>query len=54
MQQHRSITLEDFVSQFNDESIRHDQIAQGLNVLKILQLHPRFTVLAKDGVGDSG
>ena len=48
------MTLESFVSQFNDESVGEDKVTQGLDVLKILQFHSRFTVLAKDGVAYSG
>ena len=52
MQQHPALSFENFVGQFDDESVGENKVAQCLNVEQVFHLHTRFTVLAEDGIGD--
>jgi hypothetical protein len=54
VQKHPALSIESFISQFGDKSIRSSPLAQALNVQEIFHLHARFTVLAEDGIGYGG
>jgi len=51
VQKHPALALENFVGQFDDESIGEDQVAQGLDMEQVFHLHARRGVLAENGVG---
>ena len=54
VRKHPALSLKNLVSQFNDESIGHNQVAQGLNVKQSFHFHARWAVLAEDGIGYCG
>ena len=54
VQKHPALSFKNFVGEFNDESIGHDEVAQGLDVEQIFHFRARRAVLAEDGVGYRG
>ena len=51
---HPTLSLKDFVCQIDNETIWHDQEAEGSDVEKVGDFHTRLGVLAEDGVCRGG